>query len=107
MSQPNPSMSLSNPHPANFTPLQKIALAIVSIGLLFIALAWAGLGNNQPVIFLSVAIISLFVGGGLYAHATYAHLPDGVKNNRAVFTNLTSRGALAWMAGIVFTGFYI
>lgn len=107
MSQTNPSMSLSNPHPANFNLTQKIGLAITAIGVLAILLAWSGGGNFQPLLFLTVTIVCLFSGGIIYAQGTYAKLPQGIKNNRTMFTSMSSKGALAWITGIVITGFYI
>ncbi|MBK9455260.1 MAG: hypothetical protein IPO24_06580 [Bacteroidetes bacterium] len=40
MSQANNSLSLSNPHPANFNAKQKTGLAITGLGLL--AFLWLG-----------------------------------------------------------------
>jgi hypothetical protein len=34
-------------------------------------------------------------------------LPKGIKNNGVWIKSLSSRGALAWVSGIVLTGFYI
>ncbi|MFI5172674.1 MAG: hypothetical protein ACHQFW_09795, partial [Chitinophagales bacterium] len=107
MSQTNPSMSLSNPHPANFNAIQKAGLAITALGVLAILIAWAGGGNYFPLLFLIVTLICLIGGGIIYAYGTYNHVPEGVKNNRTMFTSMSSRGALAWIAGIVLTGFYI
>ena len=85
---------------------QKISLAIGSIGLLILFVA-LGYTFSEPLIPLSVSIISMLVGMVWYAQATYAHLPKGIKNNGVWFKSMTSKGALAWIAGILITGFYV
>ncbi len=107
MTESNISMSLSNPHPANFNTLQKTGLSITALGILAIFLAWAGVGYDQPLLFLLVTIVCLFVGTIIYTLGSYGNLPAGIKNNRTMFTSMSSRGALAWMAGIIITGFYV
>ncbi len=107
MSQANPSMSLSNPHPANFNAKQKSGLSLIAIGILIIFLALTGAASNQPVLFLVVCLVCLFAGTIIYTLGSYGNLPAGIKNNRTMFTSMSSRGALAWMAGIIITGFYI
>ena len=42
MAESNISMSLSNPHPANFNSMQKVGLSVTALGILAIFLAWAG-----------------------------------------------------------------
>lgn len=107
MAQTNPSMSLSNPHPAHFNTLQKLGLALTGTGVLFLMLAWTGAGNGKPLLFFLCMLAGLCGGGILYAVGAYASKPAGIKNNRAMFNDLGSRGALAWIFGIVFTGFYM
>ena len=107
MAESNISMSLSNPHPANFNGMQKTGLSITALGILAIFLAWAGVGYDQPVIFLLVTIVCLFAGTIIYTLGSYGNIPAGIKNNRTMFTSMSSRGALAWMSGIIITGFYI
>lgn len=107
MSQQNPSMSLSNPHPANFNAMQKTGLAITAIGIAIILMAWAGASVISPLMALVIMLITLFGGGALYIYGSYGHLHPGIKNNRTMFTSMSARGALGWMAGIMITVFYI
>ena len=107
MAESNISMSLSNPHPANFNSMQKVGLSVTALGILAIFLAWAGVGNEQPLIFLLVTIVCLFAGTIIYTLGSYGNLPAGIKNNRTMFTSMSSRGAIAWMTGIIITGFYV
>jgi polyferredoxin len=85
---------------------QKIGLAIGGLGLLILFVA-LGYTFPNPTIPLAISITSLFIGIGIYTHSTYEHLPAGIKNNGVWFKSLTSRGALAWISGIVITGFYV
>lgn len=107
MSQVNESMSLANPHPANYNGLQKGGLAILALGVLAIALAWIGIGKSEAIWMLTASLGGLSIGGLLFFYGSYGHLPEGIKNNRAFFSSISSRGALGWMLGIVLTGFYI
>lgn len=107
MSQANHSMSLSNPHPANFNVMQKSGLAVVGIGVLAILLAWSGIGTPVALPLFIVMVICLFAGGIMYSIGSYGNIPPGIKNNRAFFSSMSSRGALAWITGIVITGFYV
>ncbi|MBK7442597.1 MAG: hypothetical protein IPI65_13930 [Bacteroidetes bacterium] len=75
MAQANSSLSLSNPHPANFNNTQKAGLAITGIGLLAFFMAWAGAANHQPLIFLIITLLCFFAGGIIYTIGTYGHLP--------------------------------
>ena len=56
MADSNISMSISNPHPANFNGTQKVGLSVTALGVLAIFLAWAGVGNEQPLIFLFIIV---------------------------------------------------
>ncbi|KRP06763.1 MAG: hypothetical protein ABR95_03495 [Sphingobacteriales bacterium BACL12 MAG-120813-bin55] len=101
------SMSLANPHPANYNTLQKIGLAVIALGVLSLALAWVGIGSHQALLLLLSTLLGLGIGGLIFFYGTYGHLPEGIKNNRAFFSSISSRGALGWMLGIVLTGFYV
>lgn len=107
MSNTNPSMSLSNPHPANFNGIQKTGLALVGAGVLATLLAWVNIATISPLIYLIVALTGYMGGAVLYTLGSYASTPAGIKNNRVFFSSLSSKGALAWMAGIILTLFYL
>jgi Pyruvate/2-oxoacid:ferredoxin oxidoreductase delta subunit len=107
MPEVNNSMSLANPHPANFNATQKAGLAVTGIGILTLFLAWTGIGTGQALTMLVVCLISIAGGGLIYTLGTYSQHPAGIKNNRNYFSAMSSRGAIAWIAGIVITGFYV
>lgn len=105
--QPLASLSLANPHPAGINGRQKAALALVALGLLAFGISWAAQGTWQPVLTLSVALGTLTVGALWYVWETYAHQPEGIKNNGVMHHSLTSRGIAGWMLGVLLTGFYV
>lgn len=107
MSQTNNSMSLANPHPANFNTTQKTGLAVIGMGVLAILFAWLNIGLVSPLVYFALMIAGFFIGGSIYFFGSYNSVPEGIKNNRNFFGSMTSRGALAWITGIVVTGFYI
>ncbi len=100
------SLSISNPAPSLNT-IQKIALLLLSLGLLigFVALLNTSFAENP---FMLIGAISLStLGSAIFIHQTYKGTVPGIKNNHIWFKSFTSRGALGWMAGIVITGFYV
>lgn len=107
MAQVNNSLSLANPHPANYNTAQKTGLAIIGIGVLSIVFAWLNIQLVSPHLYFYLMISGFAIGGGIFFIGTYNTIPEGIKNNRNFFSSMTSRGALAWIAGIVITGFYI
>jgi polyferredoxin len=87
---------------------QKLALAVVGIGLLTLLCAAAGaLNHRAPAVFLCIALLSIGGGALWYAWAQYAAQPAGIKNNHNFTTNIGSKGAAAWLIGVVLTGFYV
>src|SRR6476469_9413448 len=98
----NKSMALAE-HPDG-NKYQKIGVIAVSTGLLFSLIALFGAGNTQPVLLFWLSFGSITCGALLYAYPLYKVTPV-IKNNGIYQTNITNRGALAWGAGILFTGF--
>lgn len=101
----NDSISIAKPH-AQQDVIQKVGLGLTGLGLIILLITWAGVTLSAS-IYLWLALVFLFVGVTVYAHRTYSQVPAGIKNNRIYFDSLTNRGALGWLAGIVFTAFYI
>jgi len=107
MSNFDKSMSISNPHPPFLDAQQKLASAIGAIGLLIMLVAWAGvnLGNNAMMLAISCGL--LIIGVVWYAAREYLGKMEGIKNDGVWFSSVTARGLMAWMAGILMTGFYV
>ena len=104
MSNVDHSLSFANPHPNNTSIQAKISLLIVALALLLLLIGWYGI-NSEPILYGSLA--SFFIGGISYAYFFYKGKIAGIKNNDNFFKGLTTRGLLAWIFGIIITGFYI
>lgn len=101
------SLSISNPHPKETDAIQKAGLAIASVGVLILFIAWFGINFKQSSLFLFISLFSIFAGTIIYSVRTYLTVPEGIKNNRVWFDSFTNRGHWGWVAGIILTGFYI
>ena len=106
MSQADPSLSISNPHPDKTDAIQKAGLALAGLGLLTFFLAW----GNVPIpkaLGLAVALGGIIIGTTIYSWRLYKNEPEGIKNNGVMFKSLTSRGVIGWTVGVILTAFYV
>ncbi|WP_116771132.1 4Fe-4S binding protein [Maribacter litoralis] len=101
------SMSLAGEPPKALNMGQKLAVltGMTGMGILILQLFNLNLGNSA--LWLSVAILAIFAGIIWFSQAAYAHKHKGIKNDGVWFKSMSSRGVLAWMAGVALTGFYI
>lgn len=86
---------------------EKLSLSLVGLGILvFIVLLF-----NTPLRGTWLGFILAFgpmvAGGVLYFWLSYKNTVPGIKNDGNFYRNITSRGSLGWVAGILMTGFYI
>lgn len=101
------------PPPPPLSAAEKIALALVGLGVLSIAIqvaeqqvtgevrltgTWLGFLSSYPLAAL---------GATLYFWFGYRDTHPGIKHDGVFFSSMTGRGALAWIAGIGITGFYV
>ncbi|TDT43828.1 4Fe-4S binding protein [Maribacter spongiicola] len=101
------SMSLAGEPPKALNTGQKLAVltGMIGMGILILQLFNLKLGNTA--LWLTVSIVAIFAGIIWFSQAAYAHKHKGIKNDGIWFKSISSRGVLAWMAGIALTGFYI
>lgn len=101
------SMSLAGEPPKALNTGQKLAVVtgMIGLGILILQLFNLNLGNTA--LWLTVSIVTIFAGIIWFSQAAYAHKQKGIKNDGVWFKSISSRGVLAWMAGIALTGFYI
>ncbi len=106
MSTAQQRMALTGEPPKNLSTIQKVATGI----------GWTGLVHSGCFPFLTVALSEVFLwislgliaaGVIIFASDQYLGKPKGIKNDGVWFKSISSRGALAWGAGILLTLFYI
>ena len=107
MSTIEKNMSLTGDVPKNINALQKIGTAFGMLGLFIIVLAGFNVSMPHKEVWLAIALTALGGGIVLFAHGSYKNKLAGIKNDGVWFKSISSRGYLAWIAGIALTGFYI
>ncbi|HMS68922.1 MAG TPA: 4Fe-4S binding protein [Saprospiraceae bacterium] len=102
------SISVASHHQTeNLSTVQKISLAMLSLGGLMQVIYWFGGLTEAPSLWLWPSLLLGAVGTAWYGYDQYNNKIPGVKNNGVWFKSLTSRGSVAWMLGIILTAFYI
>ena len=101
------SPTLASPPLPTSSPTEKLTLAVVAAGLLALLLALAdGEPSRQRTWFY--AALALISGGTLaWSALKYGGRPAGVQQNNLWLRSSTGRGAVAWVTGLVLTGFYV
>jgi polyferredoxin len=107
MSTLEKNMSLTGDAPKNINTVQKIGTLIGMLGLFIIVLAGFNVSLPNKAVWLTIALTALTGGIILFAHGSYKNKIEGIKNDGVWFKSISSRGYLAWIAGIGLTGFYI
>ncbi|MDX2284313.1 MAG: 4Fe-4S binding protein [Bacteroidia bacterium] len=107
MAQSDLSLSLANPYPRGYNTWQKLALALVGLGVLGMLTAVAGGAAAHPAPLLVLTLAGLMGGGALFAWQAYMTKPAGIQNNGVFFLSESRRGAWGWVLGVVLTGFYV
>jgi len=94
-------------HNKNLEFLKKLGLTSIGIGFLFFLISLTGVSNQQPLLFFFLSFGLVTAGSIFYFAIQIKEAPAGIKNNRIFFDALTSRKTIAWLLGIVLTGFYV
>ena len=107
MSRIDKDISLVSGPPVALNTIQKTATFLGMFGLLIIVLAGFNIDFPNKGLWLTISLVS--IGGGiiLFAKGAYGHKQEGIKNDGVFFNSISSRGFLAWVAGIAMTSFYI
>lgn len=99
------SLQLTSPT-SRFTGRERLGLGLVGVGLLLLLVAAFGAGSIYPGAFLAASLGSLG-GGALLYFGRHLRRPAGIDNDGLWFSSTTAVGALGWVLGVVFTGFYV
>ena len=99
--------TLSTPPLPAASPAEKLTLTAVAAGLLTLLLAWtdADPGRRQAWFYLALGLVS--AGTLAWSWVKFGRHPAGVQQNNLWLRDSTGRGAVAWVTGLVLTGFYV
>jgi len=101
------NMALTGQPPKSLNTKQKIGVLIGMFGLFILLLAAFNIDLSNKGFWLGVSLASITSGVIIFAKGAYDHTLKGIKNDGLWFKSMTSRGVLAWLAGVALTGFYI
>ena len=101
------NMALTGQPPKSLNTIQKIGVLIGMSGLLVLLLATFNINLPNKVIWLTASLSALAIGIIVFSKGAYDKKLEGIKNDGVWFKSMSSRGVLAWIAGVALTGFYI
>lgn len=107
MSEVQKNMAIAAGPPSSMNNLQKIGTLIGMFGLIIIVLAGFNIDFPNKGVWLTVSLVSITAGVILFSKGLYGHKQEGIKNDNVWFYSISSKGFLAWVAGIAMTAFYI
>jgi len=101
------NMALTGQPPKSLNTIQKIGVLIGISGLLVLLLAAFNLNLPNKGLWLTMSLSALITGIIIFSKGSYDKKLEGIKNDGVWFKSMSSRGVLAWIAGVALTGFYI
>ncbi|WP_299243270.1 4Fe-4S dicluster domain-containing protein [uncultured Aquimarina sp.] len=101
------NMALTGQPPKSLNTIQKIGVLIGISGLLILLLASFNLNLPNKGLWLTISLSALTIGIIIFSKGAYDKKLEGIKNDGVWFKSMSSRGVLAWIAGIILTGFYV
>ncbi len=107
MSTYDNNMSLTGEPPKALNTGQKLATLLGMAGLGILVLNLFNLSFPNSGLWLTISLVAIFAGIVWFSQAAYGHKSKGIKNDGVWFKSMSSRGVLAWIAGIALTGFYV
>ncbi|XCF06198.1 4Fe-4S dicluster domain-containing protein [Tamlana crocina] len=100
-------MALTKPEINHLSTKQKLAVFTGSIGLFILALTLFGIDIPYKSLLLALSLGLISIGTIIFSNNLYLSKSKGIKNDAVWFKSISSRGVLAWVLGILLTGFYI
>jgi ferredoxin-type protein NapH len=105
------SHSLTTPDRQQLSLVERLALAVLTVGLLAIFSGLFLAKDSTPfgtrAVWLTGAWLAVIGGGVLYGLRKHLREIPGVRNHGLVRKSLTARGAVGWMFAIAITAFYV
>jgi len=87
--------------------IKKIGLGIFFVGLFFLLVSLTGQKDVGGGLLLFLSFGLSIIGALIYCIPAFKESPAGIKNNRIFFNGFTSKGIIAFIAGIIITSFYV
>lgn len=101
------SIQIAGDPTVSMTPVEKSGAGLAGAGFLFLLVA-AFAGESNPILWLSLSVGLMMVGGLVFSFKRYqGERLAGVNNNGIMFSPMTTRSFMAWVMGVVITGFYV
>ena len=88
-------------------PAEKLTLAVVAAGLLALLLALADADPARRTTWFYLALGLVSAGTLAWSWLKFGRRPAGVQQDNLWLRASTGRGAVAWITGLVLTGFYV
>ena len=88
-------------------PAEKLTLAVVAAGLLALLLALADADPARRTTWFYLALGLVSAGTLAWSWLKFGRHPAGVQQDNLWLRASTGRGAVAWITGLVLTGFYV
>ena len=107
MTQIDKDIAMVSGPPKDINITQKIATFIGVAGLLILVLAAFNVNFPNKGLWLATALASIAGGIILFSKGAYGNKQEGIKNDGVWFKGISSRGFMAWVAGIAMTSFYV
>ena len=107
MTQIDKDIAMVSGPPKDINITQKIATFIGVAGLLILVLAAFNVNFPNKGLWLAIALASIAGGIILFSKGAYGNKQEGIKNDGVWFKGISSRGFMAWVAGIAMTSFYV
>ncbi|MBT8399889.1 MAG: 4Fe-4S binding protein [Rhodothermia bacterium] len=100
-----PSFQLTTPV-TQLDRRDRVGLTLIGASTVAFLVALFGAGAALPTVMFWLSV-GLLIAGALVYFRRYLVRPEGINNDGMVMSPLTTRGAVGWIAGITFTGFYV
>ncbi|MBD3638536.1 MAG: 4Fe-4S binding protein [Crocinitomicaceae bacterium] len=107
MAEQELNFSVSGKYAQYLNLWQKLGMILALSGTGIILITWGGVSLTNNAAWLTVVILSIFIGTVMFTYGTYAGKTAGIKNDGVYFRSHTARGAIGWAVGIVLTAFYV
>lgn len=101
------SLAIARPSEAGTAMKDKFGLAMIGMSILAFLVILLGGGPESKTNAWLMSFGLLTLGTIVMAYNNFGKGKAGIQNDGIMFRSITSKGTLAWILGIVLTGFYI